>query len=166
MDGYGMSVDAHFVSTFAPDPRFTQLMCLARNVGNDFSGMGLVFCEDKSAVPHVPLYTGLLAPPGVDACSFLVGLSTHSNPYHDGFHLLTPGWKLLAPGVFLAPPVTPDPVHNPENHGSRWVAALLTSRLPGVLACLTIIRAEGYATLFHAGKALSIQPCTPAMGNE
>lgn len=137
----------------ATDPRLEQLLVGAIRLGGSFSGLGLVFCESGDVVPHVPIYSR--PPPRLpsDVCSLLIACSSLSNPRHDGFHLLKPDWEPVALNVFLAPPLPHESIKNPGNHGSRWIAASLTSRLPGVIACLTILRIDHRVTLFVEGRA-------------
>jgi hypothetical protein len=141
------------VSDIASDPRLERLLAGAYRHGENFSGLGLVFCETDEAVPHVPIYSEPAWRPSSDVCTLLVDRSSFSNARHDGFHLLKPNWDPLALGVFLAPPLPREPIENPGNHGCRWITASLISRLPGVIACLTILRVERHVTLFVEGRA-------------
>jgi hypothetical protein len=103
---------------------------------NNFEGVGIVISADYSNIPMIslksmpedfeklnsanPLYVTLLE------------LSKKSSPYHDGFHILNENYEIIKLSQFLAPPISIS--ERSINYGSRYITALLTSRIPGVIA--------------------------------
>lgn len=133
------------------DEYLARLVARVVAMGTDFAGLGLIFCDDLEAVPHLPLYPDLRLVPQANVFDLIADCARLSNPRHDGFQLLTPEWDILMMGTFIAPPLDGGVVANARSHGSRFVAAALTSRLPGVQCCITISRQSRTAYRFKNG---------------
>ncbi len=124
-------------------------------LGEDFAGVGLVFCDHATAVPNVPIYRDKISMyPSDDVCSVIADRSRLSNPQHDGFDLLTADWTIIELGVFLAPPITARTTLDECRRGSRHIAAALTSLLPTVHACVTISRQDRLVSCFREGDCI------------
>lgn len=125
-------------------------------MGDCFSGLGLVFCDRKNVVPHTRIYYERTFEICEDPISTILDRSHKDHDHHDGFHILDLNWTPIGLSTFLAPPLPRQPIPNLTNRGSRWLAALLTSRSANVLACLTIGQKGKFATLFVNGRAEDI----------
>lgn len=151
------NLDTH-IDNLASHQNLRTIFRDARRNVTDFSGMGLVFCSSEKIIPHVPMFAQRAQNFEQDICEFLVNSSRLSNSCHDGFHILSESWQLLACGVFLSPPLPSQRLSNPNGYGSRWITAALTSKQAGVLGCVTISRKLNEITIFVNGETRIVDP--------
>lgn len=122
----------------------------------DFSGVGLVFYERLTHLPHLQLTdSSVKADPRrfaeVDLAIALSSISVMSSPLHDGFHFVEAhSWQLTHLSQFISPPIPSDAAQRFHGTGARLMAALLTSMLPGIV-CVGLVSHEGEIHLFSHG---------------
>lgn len=122
----------------------------------DFSGVGLVFYEHLTHLPHLQLTdSSVKADLGrfaeVDLAIALSSISVMSSPLHDGFHFVEArNWQLTHLSQFISPPIPSDAAQRFHGTGARLMAALLTSLLPGIV-CVGLVSNGGEIHLFSHG---------------
>lgn len=132
------------------------LRAIARLRGRDFSGIGLVFYEDLTYLPHLQLTDGYVDSDlrqlvEVDLAIALSSISVISSPLHDGFHFVdVRRWQLTHLSQFISPPIPSDATQRFHGNGARLMAALLTSLLSGI-ACVGLVTHGGEIHLFSHG---------------
>ena len=119
---------------------------------SEFSGVGLLVCSDASALPRWPLTGATRASPDGDVVAAIRDSSLLSKP-HDGFHILSPDWKLTHTNQYIAPPVPSDfqLVGGRLGFGARHLSALLASRLPTVI-CAGVLNTRKRILVFTDGR--------------
>lgn len=127
----------------------------------DFSGLGIVFYRDRTALPVHPLVSTddlpHLPATGLEACVDLLGeISRRGSPCHDGFVLVRTATRSITEvSQFLAPPIPATPLRIERTVGARHMAARLASLLNGVDAAA--VSAPNFdTTLFEHGVSKSI----------
>lgn len=135
---------------------------LAQERRGSFAGVGLLLYRDASDLPVVPLRARQpaelpLREPN-EIVTALLRYAECSNPYHDGFHLLSGEGYLTHVSQYFAPPIVRSlgVESGDSRHGGRHRAALYGSCLPNVLAAGVLSRHYG-AALFVAGEELLIE---------
>lgn len=124
--------------------------------GASYAGVGLLVYRDAARLPVTPLrerQPAGLPVAGLDnIVTTLLRYADHSNPYHDGFHLLSFDGRLTHLAQYFAPPIVPSvPVEwQNHRHGGRYRAAQYGSCLPDVVASGVLSRHYG-PTLFVDG---------------
>lgn len=119
--------------------------------GPGFTGIGIIVASDRSNLPIAPLRACSIPQFHVPLAEFLAGISVPEHDLHDGFHVLSPSFELVCVSQYFAPPVVGTPVLPAARRpGARYMAALLGSKLPGVLATGVATQAHGIA-LFTNG---------------
>jgi len=103
--------------------------------GESFTGLGVIISSLSAGLPIFPIGPKLEIDPTVEPAALLGAISVPNNPYHDGFHILSPALKLQAISQYFSPPVIADAkVNRAQPFGGRYLAALFGSGLPDVLA--------------------------------
>ena len=101
--------------------------------GEDFAGLGLLVCNTPEALPIVPLRPESNPAPGRKLVDSLVAISSPDSEYHDGFHIVSTGWRLSLLSQYFSPPIVEDAViDRTKVFGGRYMAALFGSAIPGV----------------------------------
>lgn len=131
------------------------LIQIARNRSHDFSGTGLVFYSSLSGLPHLQLTNGdsqeNIDLPHCEVGTIISAISTIHNPFHDGFHFINiHSWNVTHLSQFISPPIPHEAAQRFHGTGSRLMAAVLASILPGIM-CAGIVSQEGHVRLYHEG---------------
>lgn len=131
------------------------LMQIARDRRHDFSGTGLVFYSNLHGLPHLQLTNGdsqeNINLPSYEVVTIISKISTIHNPFHDGFHFINiHSWNVTHLSQFISPPIPQDAAQRFHGTGSRLMAAVLASILPGIM-CTGIVSQEGHVRLYHEG---------------
>lgn len=118
---------------------------------SEFGGVGLLVCRDASALPRWPLAGAKHPLADDDIVATICNASMLSKP-HDGFHILSPDWRLTHTNQYIAPPVPPDLqlVDRRAGFGARHLSALLASRLPTVI-CAGVLNTAKRVLIFADG---------------
>ncbi len=132
------------------------LRAIASDRGKNFSGVGVVFYERLTLLPHLQLTNnsenpdaGLFA--GRELAEALSSVSSMASPLHDGFHFVdVASWKLTHLSQFISPPIPDAAAQHCHGTGARLMAALLASLLPGI-ACVGLVSQAGDVHLFTNG---------------
>lgn len=123
----------------------------------DFTGVGVVFYRELSALPHLQLTSEAADPnptrfEGVDIADALASISTSSCALHDGFHFVdVTAWKLTHLSQFISPPIPAAAARTFRGTGARLMAASLTAVLPGI-CCVGLVSQSGEVHML--GKAV------------
>jgi len=117
----------------------------------EFGGVGLLVCRDACALPRWPLAGTERPLAEEDIVAAVCDASMLSKP-HDGFHILSPDWRLTHTNQYIAPPLPPDLqfVDGRAGFGARHVSALLASRLPTVI-CAGVLNTARRILVFADG---------------
>lgn len=127
---------------------------VARRAGSNFTGVGVIIASDPSQLPIAPLRPEFRIPSGWEPVEALTAMSLPTNELHDGFHILSPDFQVTHVSQYFAPPVDRSALlPTGRQPGARYMAALLGSKLPGVLATGVATHGQGVA-IFSAGKEL------------
>ena len=121
---------------------------------DDFSGVGVVLCQDVSSLPAFPLDPSFRVDASLAARDLILALASSRSPHHDGFHFLDESLRVTHVCQYVAPPVELSAVAAlPARVGARYVTALLASRLPTVIAT-GIVGSDRSIHLFQRGEPL------------
>ena len=117
--------------------KLVEVLGRARSLaGKEFTGVGVIICDPNTELPTFPLRLGVAIPQREDVAISLAEVSRVASDLHDGFHVLTPEFLLIALSQYFSPPIAEAAVANrTRNFGGRYVAALFGSTLPGVHLC-------------------------------
>lgn len=101
----------------------------------NFTGLGVIVWDGASQLPVLPL-NSTQPNKSVSALSTtLANLGCSTSPYHDGFHVLTADFKIFEVAMYFSPPIISGVrLDRNRGHGGRYVAGILGSLVPGVLA--------------------------------
>lgn len=131
---------------------------VSNQAGESFSGVGLLVCHDIDLLPITSIrkFDGDLSPS--DAATFLASISNYDNLYHDGFHVLSPEFKVLRISQYFSPPIVEElEFDRSKKIGGRYLAALFGSTLPGI--SLTGIASTGFGlAVFQNGVEQIYEP--------
>ena len=124
----------------------------------DFSGIGIVVCDDATDLPIVnlrdtePDIAGTLE-------EVLVKLSSNKSRYHDGFHVLNTKGELTHAAQYFSPPIVREASFDKLRLvGGRFVAALFGSAITGV--AMTGIVSDGHGlSIFKNGEEVHYEEC-------
>ena len=126
------------------------------NSRGDFSGVGIVVCDNPNDLPVVSLRD---KPPETDGsvAQILLELSSYKSKYHDGFHILDEKGALTHVAQYFSPPIIQEAyIDRSRRVGGRFVAALFGSAISGVL--MTGILSEGHGlSVFKNGKEVHFE---------
>jgi hypothetical protein len=128
-----------------------------KNVGSDFSGIGIVVCDEIDDLPIHPLRTVSTILDTGDLVSQLSFISSTHSTFHDGFHIVSTDWKLLRIAQYFSPPiVVTAEIDWGRQFGGRYLAALFGSALPFVKA--TGIASNGFGlAIFQDGREIHFE---------
>lgn len=134
---------------------------IATKLSPTFTGTGVVFYNDLSALPHLQLSGGCLQIPlpetfKGDLAQTLQRLAQHDSPWHDGFHFVEAAdFRLTHIAQFVSPPIPLDLGRIVTGKGARLMTALLSSLVPGI-ACVGLVSHTGQASLFEHGVLIQV----------
>nr|WP_140422124.1 hypothetical protein [Pseudomonas sp. A46] len=118
--------------------------------GSEFTGVGVIVCDLNIELPTFPLRLGVSIPQREDVAISLAEVSRAASDLHDGFHVLTPEFHLVALSQYFSPPIVKTAaVNRTRNFGGRYVAALFGSTLPGVHLCGIATESLGVVIFRH-----------------
>ncbi|MDB5712865.1 MAG: hypothetical protein JWO15_262 [Sphingomonadales bacterium] len=119
--------------------------------GPTFTGIGVIVATDLKSLPIAPLRADSRPDFGRSLAETLAEISLPASDLHDGFHVLSPEFELELVSQYFGPPVHCVPTLRPDRRsGARYMAALLGSALPGVLATGVATLGQG-VTIFRDG---------------
>lgn len=127
-----------------------------------FSGIGIVFYEDLSNLPRIPLMGPDTMRPGLpisdtsNIVSTLASTANKSSRWHDGFHFVDYSAQSLTHlSQFLSPPLTATSFFEEEQwpSGARQATAIMASLVIGI-KCVGLIRTDGKVIIYRDGKLL------------
>ena len=124
----------------------------------DFSGIGIIVCDDATDLPIVNLRDTAPKTAGT-LVEVLFKLSSIKSRYHDGFHLLNTKGELTHAAQYFSPPIVRTASFDKSRLvGGRFVAALFGSAITGV--AMTGIVSEGHGlSIFKNGKEVHYEEC-------
>lgn len=131
----------------------------ARRRIQKFTGLGVVFYNDLTALQYLALGHPHAKKPSLpitgiqEVADTLAASSDISSPWHDGFHLVDMRSRSLTHlSQFLAPSLGDVPLlaEDFRPSGARQMAALLTSKTPGILH-VGLLSVTGDTTIYSAG---------------
>ena len=106
--------------------KLVEVLGRARSLaGKEFTGVGVIICDPNTELPTFPLRLGVAIPQRDDVAISLAEVSRVASDLHDGFHVLTPEFHLMALSQYFSPPIAEAAIANrARNFGGRYVAAL------------------------------------------
>lgn len=123
--------------------------------GNIFTGVGVVLCNSLEYLPFLEIGRDSKITSEIDAISAIIEGSLATNANHDGFNILSEDFSLLYRNVFISPPITSDiKLDNKQGGGARYVAAMLTSKVEGIVLTAVISNSYGIV-IFKDGKIVN-----------
>lgn len=130
------------------------LLAVRAGAGPSFSGVGVLISSDPSVLPISPLRPVEVPDSWDSALDTLIAISDLTSEFHDGFHVLSPDFRLLRTSQYFAPPIVSGLRGDPERRvGGRYMAALFGSALSGVLASGVVSPGYGVA-VFERGREI------------
>lgn len=115
-----------------------------------FTGLGVIVWDGVTELPVCALTDEQPTLAKGTLASHLAALGEQECPVHDGFHILTEDFVLVASGMYFSPPIVPGVNWDRTRHyGGRYAAALFGSYLPGVLATGVLSASYGMAIFPH-----------------
>ena len=101
--------------------------------GEDFTGVGVLVCDAPDRLPIVPIRPVSTPSFGTNLVGALAAISVPESEYHDGFHILSSGWKLTRVSQYFSPPMLANVmIDRSKLIGGRYIAALFGSAIQGV----------------------------------
>src|SRR5258708_4579291 len=101
--------------------------------GNDFTGVGVLVCDEPDTLPILPLRPVSTLPSAKDLIASLAAISVPDSEYHDGFHVVSSDWRLIRVSQYFSPPIVANAAIDRTKHiGGRYIAALFGSAIHGV----------------------------------
>jgi len=123
--------------------------------GSNFTGIGVLICDEPEKLPIVPLRRVSTFASGGDLAASLAAISMPESEFHDGFHIISSHWKLVLVSQYFSPPIVPGAaVDRTRRFGGRYMAALFGSALPAVICAGIASNGFGVA-IFKNGSELS-----------
>lgn len=130
----------------------------APRLASDFAGLGIVFYDSLTALPHLQLEVGGderfdLPVLGLEPISQVFARTARqSSAWHDGFHFVCADTaKLTHLCQFIAPPLPTEGEPAPQASGARHMTALLASKVAGI-AAIGLLTHERAASIYEAGR--------------
>lgn len=128
------------------------------NSSVDFSGIGIVVCENPVDLPIINLRDTEPDIAGTPA-QVLARLSSRQSKYHDGFHVVNQKGELTHIAQYFSPPIVQEAYFDRSRLvGGRFVAALFGSAISGVLM-IGIVREGHGLSIFKNGKEVHFEEC-------
>lgn len=120
--------------------------------GNVFTGAGVVVYESLDNLPLFLMGEDSVVNDNIDLFTTVLESSLATNPNHDGFCMVSKDFKLTHKNIYFAPPIDQSvSFDNSQGYGTRYVAALMGSKVEGVL--LTAVVSNSYGIIvFVDGK--------------
>lgn len=135
------------------------LSAIQTSAGNHFSGVGLIVTAHPGELPIVPL-RDTEPPTDGDVVSVLAAFSAPESPFHDGFHVLSPEYRIIRVAQYFSPPIIRGArIDRTRLIGGRYVAALFGSALPGVDSTGVASATLGVSIFEHGRDVTFEQPC-------
>lgn len=144
-------------------PTNERVLDLLRDVGlraqPDFSGLGIIFYSGNLELPVLylrgsqPFSRTLPVVNRNEVVEILAEISSASNEWHDGFHLLDcVSLALTHVAQFVAPPIlkTPAGTYPQTRGGARHMTAALAS-LAREVCCSAMLTSDGIAAIYREG---------------
>ncbi len=123
--------------------------------GNVFMGAGIVIYESLDNLPVFLLGSESKVGTKVNLLSSLINSSVATNPHHDGFSLISKDFQITHKNVYFAPPIDSSVEFDPDyGYGTRYVAALMGSKIEGILMTAVISNSYGIV-VFKNGREIS-----------
>jgi hypothetical protein len=120
--------------------------------GADFSGIGVIVCDQPDRLPIFPISSFGDYQGSADLVSELVAISSQRSEHHDGFQVVSSNWKLTRIAQYFSPPIVSNAeVDRTKRFGGRYLAALFGSALPIVKLSGVASHAFGVA-VFECGR--------------
>jgi hypothetical protein len=130
---------------------------------DNFSGLGVVLYDSNTlpggirmAIRGKQPELGGLFLTEQDSLNFLIELTKHNSPYHDGFVFINERGQLTHVSQYFVPPIVPEIIPN-ETAGVRYHTALFGSYLNGVIATGVVSGSNRLAHCFINGKPYLIE---------
>lgn len=122
----------------------------------DFSGMGIILCDNAAKLPILNLRDTTPDMSGT-LIELLIKLSSKISEYHDGFHILNGKGELTHAAQYFSPPIERRSYFDRSRLvGGRFVAALFGSAIPEVT--MTGIISEGNGlSIFENGQEVHFE---------
>jgi len=123
-----------------------------RHADRSFSGIGILVSGNLGGLPIVPLRPLAAIPPLQSTRETLVAVSDLAHELHDGFHILSPDFRLIRLSQYFSPPIVFGLRTDPKRRlGGRYMAGLFGSALPDVLVSGIVSATYGVA-VFEDGR--------------
>ena len=119
----------------------------------EFCGIGVVLYSELTHLPVLSLCPNETHVKANTLAQQLVNASLASNQCHDGFHLISPEWKLTHVNQYFAPPLPDSSNRNilgNESRGARYISARIGSLLPNIY-CTGILSDRDGLVIFSNG---------------
>lgn len=120
--------------------------------GKDFSGIGIIVCDNPGNLPIFPIRLEDHAREQKSLIEIFIEISSSNSEFHDGFHIVSSKFELLKIAQYFSPPIEENATPNRERiFGGRYLAALFGSFIPTIKA--TGIASNGFGVaVFQNGK--------------
>jgi len=119
-----------------------------------FAGLGIVLASTIDELPLYPIHGNNLGTNVTSLLDTLVSVSQTGNMFHDGFHIISNQWEIVALSQFFSPPIPKEiTVDHSKKFGARYLAALFGSKLKGV-DLIGIASPNFGIAIFHNGKEI------------
>ena len=139
--------------------KFSKLLVdMDKNKTSEFEGIGLIIYSSLSTLPISPInpnYSSLNLPQNKydEILATLLDVSSTSNPFHDGFHLISKDFALTHVSQYFSTPIIQNLIIE-NQYGSRYRTALYGSFLTEVL--FTGVLSKNYGPIiFEKGKNIN-----------
>lgn len=94
-------------------------------------------------------------PGAKDLITSLAAISVPDSEYHDGFHVVSSGWRLIRVSQYFSPPIVANAtIDRTKLFGGRYIAALFGSAIHGVQLAGIASRGFGIAVFKDGSERL------------
>ena len=133
--------------------RLHRLLDEIRSTGGElFSGIGLLVSCAPDDLPIMSLRPAFDRSAKRSTVEVLAEVSQSTSEYHDGFHVLSPDFRVARFSVYFSPPIMSEVGAGPRHlAGGRYWAARFGSALPAVLVAGVASTRYG-VVVFEAGR--------------
>lgn len=136
---------------------------VARRGDRHFTGTSVVVCRSLEGLAYCTMAEGWPVVTQTSIADNLLTMAHGDSPYHDGFHLLTPGLEFLKVACYLAPRIPDEaPQVSFAGRGSRFSTAYFMSLLSTVV-CTGIVGRQRGITVFRQGRIVSDRDEVPPL---
>ncbi|MBO7912029.1 diadenylate cyclase [Vibrio sp. G41H] len=123
--------------------------------GNSFTGTGIIIYDDLSDLPIFNMSKVSELHGNNDVYTTILESSLATNTHHDGFNMINNEFKITHRNVYFAPPVDFEvKFDNESGFGTRYVAALLGSKVKGVLLTAVVSNSYGIVVFENGSPVL------------